>query len=264
LYKIKISTKTGDLSMEAVAPSTTPILLMLDEPRVIALRDGKHIFTFYFRRISASDWDTYFNGIYSSSRNEGGAQVNTNDVNTAGIELVEFTLVKVQGYSKELNKPEDFWKILPRHSIPVSWLLRDVSTSHEVSDDPPDAELVETRIDALWSQLGPGAETTAFKGLIHRFSPPTAAHKKKVMRSGAMSKIVGGSRKGITIYSTRHRLMVEIYDELIQSVDGYGVAGKPLESREQIRREMDSYHKVEAVLNLFGGAEADAAEETAA
>jgi hypothetical protein len=250
--------------MEAEALSTTPTLLMLDEPRVIALRDGKHTFTFYFRRIMASDWDAYFNGIYSSSRNEGGAKINTDDVNTAAIELFESTLTKVEGYAKALTRREDFWKVLPRHSLPVSWLLRNVATSSEVSDDPPDAELVEVRIDALWSQLTPGAETTAFKGLIHRFSPPTAAHKKRVMRSGAMSKIVGGSRQGITIYSTRHRLMVEIYDQLIQSVDGYGVAGKPLESVEQIRREMDSYHKVEAVLNLFGGAEADAAAETAA
>jgi hypothetical protein len=34
-------------------------------------------------------------------------------------------------------------------------------------------------------------------------------------------------------------------------VDGYGVAGKPLESVEQIRRDMDAYHKSEAVAQLF-------------
>jgi hypothetical protein len=42
-----------------------------------------------------------------------------------------------------------------------------------------------------------------------------------------------------------------LYDELIQSVDGYGVDGKPLEGVEIIRREMDGYHKAESIAQLF-------------
>jgi hypothetical protein len=49
----------------------------------------------------------------------------------------------------------------------------------------------------------------------------------------------------------KHKLMLELYDQLIQSVEGYGIAGKPLEGVEQIRREMDGYHKTEAIAQLF-------------
>jgi hypothetical protein len=34
-------------------------------------------------------------------------------------------------------------------------------------------------------------------------------------------------------------------------VEGYGIAGKPLEAVEHIRREMDGYHKTEAIAQLF-------------
>jgi hypothetical protein len=49
---------------------------------------------------------------------------------------------------------------------------------------------------------------------------------------------------------------MSIYDDLIESVDGYSVGGKPLEGAEAIKREMDGGHKAAAALELFvGGAE---------
>jgi hypothetical protein len=58
--------------------------------------------------------------------------------------------------------------------------------------------------------------------------------------------------------------MIELYDELIQSVEGYGVAGRPLESPQDIRREMDAYHKSEAVAQLFNVSDSSPAEAAAA
>ena len=237
--------------MEAETPSTTNVLLMLDEPRVIAVRDSNVNYTFRFRRILQTDWERYFNGLYVASSNEGTAQVNTTDLNTAGIELFESTLVKAEGYKNAMDRKEDFWKIPPRHSILVSWLLRSVCASTFEDDSPLDCDSIETRIDALWSQTTPGDETTGFKGLVHRFTPITVEQKKRFMRRGAINKVVGGSRKGTTIYSMKHKLMLELYDQLIQSVEGYGIAGRPLEGVENIRREMDAYHKTEAVAQLF-------------
>jgi hypothetical protein len=249
--------------MEAAAPTDTSKLLMLDEPRVIALRDGKHTFTFHFRKITARDWDAYFKGIYVASRTENNAQVNTTDLQTAGLELFESTVTKVQGYSRELSTPSDFAKVLPKHSIPVSWSLRTVGASTVTNDSAPDPDVVETSIDALWSQTKPGDETTMYLGLIHRFAPPTIAQKKRLLRNGAISRVVGGSRQGTTIYAARHTVLVDIYDELIQSVEGYGLAGRPLDSIELIRREMDSYHKLEAASQLFN-TQPEAASEIAA
>ena len=241
--------------MEAETPDT-PSLLMLDEPRVLAIRDGKFTYTFNFRRIAQPDWEHYFTDLYVASRNEGNAQLNTTDLNTAGILLLESTLTKVTGYAREMTTQEDFKKILARHSIPVSWMLRSVGISTVEDDKPLDCDSIEARIDALWSQTTPGDEVTLYKGLVHRFAPPALEQKKRYLRNGSISRVVGGARKGTTIYSLRNRVMLELYDQLIQSVDGYGVAGKPLESVEQIRREMDAYHKVEAVGQLFNPMEA--------
>ena len=254
--------------MEAATPSTTPTnsLLMLDEPRVIAVRDGRITYTFHFRRILQADWERYFNGLYVASSNENGTQVNTTDLNSAGIELFESTLVKAEGYKNEMTRREEFWKIPPRHSVLVSFLLRSVCASTTDDDRPLDCDSVEARIDALWSQTRPGDETTMYRGLVHRFTPISVEQKKRFMRRGAINKVVGGSRKGTTIYSMKNKLMLELYDQLIQSVEGYGVAGKPLESVEQIRREMDAYHKCESVAQLFniGEAQPEAAAEAAA
>lgn len=234
-----------------------PKLLMLDEPRIIGLRDGKRSYTFHFRRITQTDWLNYFNGMYMATRNDGTSQLNTTDLQTAGIELVENTLTKVVGYSKELTTAEEFKKVLPRHSIPVSWTLRWVTASSVDDDKPIDCDSIETRIDAVWSQTKPGDETALWPGLLHRFTPPTLEQKKRYMRGGAVSRVIGGSRKGATtIVTLKNKLLLELYDLLIQSVEGYGVAGKPLEGAEQIKREMDSYHKVEAVAQLFNTVEA--------
>jgi hypothetical protein len=250
--------------MEAEAPSTTPTnsLLMLDESRVIAVRDGKTNYTFHFRRILQSDWERYFSGLYVASSTEGRTQTNTTDLNSAGIELFESTLARAEGYKNEMTRREDFWKIPPRHSILVSWLLRSVCPSTVEDDTPLDCDSVEARIDAVWSQTRPGDETTMYKGLVHRFTPISVEQKKRFMRRGAINKVVGGSRNGTTIYSIKNKLMLELYDQLIQSVEGYGVAGKPLEGVEQIRREMDAYHKSEAVAQLFNIGESQT--ETAA
>jgi hypothetical protein len=242
-----------------------PRLLNLDEPRVIALREGKRGYSFHFRRILQSDWLAYFSGFYVASRSEGAAQLNTTDLQTAGIELFESTVTKVIGYSRVLTTPEEFKKVLPRHSIAAAWLLRTVLVSSATDDEKPlDCDSIEARLDALWSQTTPGDETTMYTGLVHRFAPPTLEQKKKVMRGGAINKVIGGSRKGsTTIYSTKNRLLLDLYDELIQSVDGYAVAGKPLESVEHIRREMDGFHKVEAVAQLFNALPEAVATEAA-
>ena len=47
----------------------------------------------------------------------------------------------------------------------------------------------------------------------------------------------------------------EIYDELIEEVEGYSVDAIPLAGIEHIVREMDAAHKAEAALALFSQGE---------
>jgi hypothetical protein len=251
--------------MEAETPATSS-LLMLDQPRVIPIREGKRDYTFYFRRILQADWEQYFSGLYLSSRNEGVAQLNTTDFNSAGIELFESTLTRVVGYSRELTTPEDFKKVLPRHSVAVAGLLRSGGISDTEDDAPLDCDSIIALVDAYWSQTidplpGQPGQVTQYKGLLHRFAPPNVEQRKRYMRGGAISKVIGGTRKGsTTVYSLRNKLLLDLYDQLILSVEGYGVAGKPLEGTEQIRREMDAFHKAEAVAQLFNTQPEAAAE----
>ena len=46
-------------------------------------------------------------------------------------------------------------------------------------------------------------------------------------------------------------MLVDFYDQLIASVEGYTLRGQPLASADQIRAEMDAAHKVIAVEQLF-------------
>lgn len=240
------------------------VLLPLDQPRVIAIRDGKFVYRFTFNRITDGDWRRYFDGIYFASRNEGKSQVTTLDMETPGVEMVEAKLAKVEGYTRVLSTADDFKRVLPRHSNQVAWLLRMVTPSRDESDKPFDPEAIEARIDALWSQTEPGETVTLFKGLAHRFAVPSVEHKRRFYRAGAASKVVGGSRNGTTVYAGRHGVLIDLYDQLILGVDGYSVGGRALQSPDEIKREMDTYHKTIAVQQLFNSGSSDEAEEVAA
>jgi hypothetical protein len=103
-----------------------------------------------------------------------------------------------------------------------------------------------------------------FKGLVHRLKHPTAEHQRRFMRASTESRVVGAGRTGKTVYPGQQGLLAAIYDELISSVDGYCFDGKPLDGVDQIRREMDMYHKVAAAQQLFAGPEEETPAEEAA
>lgn len=238
-------------------------MLPLDQPRVIALKDGKFTYTFTFRRILHADWNKHFEAIRFTTREEGGGRVRVIDMDSAGVELVQSTIQQADGYVDGFMSRTDWQKkILPRHATSLGWLLRHVSKSQEEGDSPIDPDRVFVRLDALWSQVRPGEHTIAYKGLVHLFSAPSSEQQKKMFRASAASTIVGGAKNPTTIYGTKHRVLLELYDELVLGVSGYSVAGTPLaDDQSAIRREMDAYHKVQAVQQLFIGGGDSTAED---
>ncbi len=243
-------------------------MLPLDAQRAVTFKDGKFPYTFYFSRITQRDWERYFEGITYTSHHEGKAQVTVLELDLPGIELVERKLERVEGYepgpastshastSHGVPAPPftatPGWqsRLLPRHTRPAAWLLRAVSPSSAEDERPIDPFCAEVRLDAAWGMSAPG-RMASYKGLVHRFSPPTLEHKRSFYFAGSVTRVVGGSRHGKTIHSLRHKLLLALYDELILAVEGYSVAGQPLLDPPQIRREMDAYHKVKAVELLF-------------
>lgn len=149
------------------------------------------------------------------------------------------------------------------HRLRAIGLLSSVEVSAEdVVEIEPDCEVV--RLDALWNDDGAymGA-MTKFEGLVHRFTPPTAAHQQRFSREMSRSMIVGGSRDAKTVHAVRQKVLVRLYDELVLSVEGYGAQGAPLANREEIVLHMDLLHKVTAAGQLFSLVGEQTAEEGA-
>jgi hypothetical protein len=250
-------TKSNSIFQE-ISPmqsEATNTLLPLDLPRVIPIIEGKHIYTFYFRRITQGDYEKYFSNIYFAQRNDGSDRINIQDLNTAAVTLFEETVDRVEGYAGDFTtRPGWQAKIPPSHSLKVGWKLVEVAAVPLDDERPIDPDRMEVALDAVWSRTEAGNQVTMFKGLKHFFSPPSLEDKRRFYRAGSMSKIVGGNRKGTTVNATRHALLIELYDKLIISVDGYSVAGKTVE-KDQIKSWMDAVHKVYAVQELFAGNE---------
>ena len=254
---------TGDRSQVTAETPTKTSLLALDEPRVIAIRDGKFTYAFTLARITQEDWIRHFEGYWLTTREVKGARDRTADIQTACVQLVTGKLQHIEGYAN------DSQKAIPRHALEIANILLWVGKSAEENDSPIDPERVEVRLDAVWSRTKPGAEVTAYRGLKHWFQLPTAEQQKRLFRATSTSKVVGGSRNPTTIYGGKHRVLLELYDQLILAVDGYTVGGKPLtEDRAAIIREMDALHKIQAVQQVFNSdsepAEEDARERAAA
>jgi hypothetical protein len=238
-------------------------LLPLDAERVVSFKQNGHALTFHFRRLTVGDWMRYFEAITLRSVSVAGARKQSRtdefDYRTARLKLVDDALESVDGYTIPPNLAN--WKArLPYgHKLAAAQLLEGAEPSTNVDRDRAFTILAdsdEVFLDASWGSSTPG-EMTRYLGLVHRFKPVTAEQMRKYNRATSRSVVIGGRHGGTTEYAKPYNVLAELYDELIVSVDGYSIKGQPLEGAEAIRREMDTYHKVEAVQQLFITAEPD-------
>jgi hypothetical protein len=81
---------------------------------------------------------------------------------------------------------------------------------------------------------------------------PTVEQQRRYSRDMSRSQVIGGSRAGKTRWLGAQATLVDLYDELILSVEGYVANGEPVcDDREMIIASMDTYHKVAAAEALF-------------
>jgi hypothetical protein len=225
-------------------------MLPLDESRSVALRGpNKHLFTWHFRRIAQQDWEEFFAGIVHRTLRHEGAQEQVFDSDTALIELVDTAVTSVVGYD---GVDAENWKArLPiKHKFAVGVVLRSVGRERD-ADDGALSEFVEVPLSASWSMEAQSGKMTMYSGLIHRFRHPSIEQLRKFNFEAARTRILGSGDDGITVYPVRQSIAMKLYDELIDSVDGYSVGGEPLTGVEAIRREMDGHHKATAALEMF-------------
>lgn len=226
------------------------VLLPLDEPRVIKMHAGDKVFTWRFRRITSDDWRTYFAGIVHQTLHVNRAREEVLEDESAKFDLVDRTVISVDGYG-DLSGAKN-WKLsLPlAHRLAAAVVLRAVGVSTAKQDETPLCDLIEVRLDANWS-AGEGETTTQYRGLVHRFRQPSIADLKRFNFESSRVRVSGDTENGTNIYPSRQAIAMKIYDDLIESVDGYSVGGARLGDTESVKREMDGAHKAEAALALF-------------
>jgi hypothetical protein len=254
---------------------TNTAMLPLDGERAVTFRDKGQQFTYYFNRISDADYrNRYFPGLSVSSENAGGTMLTRVDVWTPAEYLFAAAIARVEGYklrpvdgndgSGDLMQLADWKDKLPHgHRQKAMDILLDVTASEAVAGEEYfDPDCQEVRVDAFW-----GIDVDAsnlrtnrrYRGLAHRFRPPSAEHSRKYNRAAGESRLEGGSRRNRTIYAGKHGLMADLYDELVISVDGYSIGGSPLGDAAQVKKEMDTFHKVAALRLLFAAPDDGAA-----
>jgi hypothetical protein len=242
--------KQDETSERPVEVAAAPAVA-LDTPRTILLRDPKTraLYTWHMRRITGADWKQYFMGIVHQTLNEGETRSQVYDSESALVELVTRAVDRVEGYGPTVAGKWREW--LPeRHRLAVGMALRGVGAAEDSGTAELLAELVEVKLDATWSAVDETMQL--IRGLVHRFRHPSIEQLKRYNFEMARVRTSGTAESGITIHPSRQLVAMNLYDELIDSVDGYTVQDSPLTDVETIRREMDGLHKATAALELFG------------
>jgi hypothetical protein len=240
---------------DTMQPDTTQqnALLPLDVPRRVAINNGRKEFLYSFRRIGFDDWRAYYANIVNQIVTVAGQSRRIYETEFAALALVEKALSSVEGYGAPL--PAN-WKAFlpPQHRLAVGMVLRAVGRSPE----QPELSLsgtVDISLDATWSgsETEEGFKMISYSGLIHRFRHATLEQFRKFNLETAWTATSGTAFNGTTIYPSRPIAAMKVYDELIESVEGYSVDGKPLTDVEAIKVNMDGSHKATAALALFQG-----------
>jgi hypothetical protein len=86
--------------------------LELDGERSVTFRDRGHAYTYTFSRIGASDWLRYFDGVAITSRRDGkNGVLETMDLESAGVDLVESKVIKVEGYDGDFMQDAEVERV---------------------------------------------------------------------------------------------------------------------------------------------------------
>ena len=228
------------------------VLLPLDAPRKVVLKGKKSNYTWNLRRVLAADWHTFFTSIVSQMLQIDGQREQVVESDSALVALVDSVVTSVEGYG-DLAAVKNWKSALPlNHRIAIGMVLRSVAEEKRTAVAPTLCDLVEINLSATWPTDG---KSFIYNGLVHRFRHPGIEDLKRFNYEASRVKVRGTAENGVSIYPSRQAIAMKIYDDLIESVDGYSVGGQPLEGIEAIKREMDGAHKSAAALTLFAGEE---------
>lgn len=243
----------------------------LATPRTICLMEGERTYSFHFARIGEELWKEYFRAIDKRERLREGKIEPIVDLTASRGVLLEKALQSAEGYTlpegKQITDIENWKQKLPAaHRAAICGLLTNWDRATLADDEAQIFGLDSVALRCIWT-ANEAKQMVRVPRLVHRFETPTFEQERRYRRENSRSIIVGGSRySGETVYPATQLVNIALYDEMIQSVEGYVVNGRPIEGRDAIAREMDAFHKCVAVDLLFNPpdlTEAKAEEEVA-
>jgi len=231
------SNRTGNPEQGISADGLFP----LDAPEfAVRFKSGTKVFRHVFRRITAADWEAYYDAAISESADEGGDAESS--WQEASFVLYDRTILRIEGYqTRDGRKPEELptWP----HCVPQKHRLFAVAilceTVGSIAKDTFTIGAGDTTSVSFVIVRDEGESSTSkqFFGVTHHFSLPTADHWRRFV--SARSK-----------FPALYGAVISLYDELAVFAEGYSVGGMPIAS-EQLRREMFVPHKIYAVAALF-------------
>lgn len=161
------------------------------------------------------------------------------------------------GVGRAGDTPESDWRAL----IPLAHKEAAVRALTLVAPAPPlsystDNDSTNNHFPLLAEEIPIVLEAAvagvAYPRLVHRFRPPSVEAERAYRRLMAETLIIRGSRIPRTLIPSRLPALTRLYDQLVLSVSGYTLNGRPLAGPQDIARAMDAWHKRVAVQTLFG------------
>jgi hypothetical protein len=243
-------------------------LLPLDLPeRVIRIKNKETgaIRRHFFNRVTRADVDAYFSWMTVTTEKAGKSTDFTIDHRTAPLKLYVRMVKRAEGYKQvngeDLTTAPDWKNLVPKSDVlRVMNTLTNATQTEKDFDAGIDPEAEVISLDCFWTEDSTGMRH--YRGLLHRFKPPSLAHWHKFNNTSTKTRALAGSRSQKTEYPKLNRVLIELYDELVVSVGGYSVGAQPVASREQCISEMDCFHKIAAVSAVFDTSSANEEEET--
>ncbi|HKI11422.1 MAG TPA: hypothetical protein VKA02_04855 [Candidatus Acidoferrum sp.] len=231
-------------------------LFPLDAKRSVTLQSDGKTYRHFFRRVTAADYEVYFKKLTLESPDEDSSfapsfqsQVVNRDEGL--IALYAQVVERVEGYrvrdGRDPNGLPNWPACIPlEHRLRAAELLLDFSGRVPMETLRVEADGKSVSFVFL-VDVGELEPATRFHGVVHTFRAPHVEHSRKFLLAASGNPSTAG-------------ILHALYDELIEGVQGYSVAGRPLDSREEIVREMDDFHKQIAVIKLLSALHGDAGE----
>ena len=232
--------------------------LELTGQRKLAFASG-HRFT--LSQITPAMWMKYYSSVVNTAETRDGKRFPHFEYKPALVELAMNALISAEGYklpagvSSLADVPDWKAKLPAGHRMALGEMLG-ACTVVEGADEA-EFGFDDVTLQTIWNCDADGA-MLMHRPLVHHFANPSFDQERRYRLQSARFAVVGGSKGGKTMYYGAQKVLVEIYDEVIQSVEGYATNGGPVEDPA---KWMDTSHKVLAALQLFKSAPTQPVEE---